>query len=64
MDITAEIIGLMDAGSVQFAELPKVSIRTHADGPDEKAGKEEKTGKEEKAGKNGKNDKGAKNEKK
>ena len=55
MDITAEIIGLMDAGSVQFAELPKVSIRTHADGPDEKAGKEEKTGK---------NDKGAKNEKK
>ena len=58
MDITAEIIGLMDAGSVQFAELPKVSIRTHADGPDEKAGKEEK------AGKNGKNDKGAKNEKK
>ena len=54
----------MDAGSVQFAELPKVSIRTHADGPDEKAGKEEKTGKEEKAGKNGKNDKGAKNEKK
>ena len=55
MDITAEIISRMDAGSVQFAELPKVSIRTHADGPDEKAGKEEKTGK---------NDKGAKNEKK
>lgn len=27
----------MDAGSVQFAELPKVSIRTHADGPDEAA---------------------------
>ena len=52
MDITAEIISLMDAGSVQFAELPKVSIRTHADGPDEKAGK------------NGKNDKGAKSEKK
>ena len=55
MDITAEIISRMDAGSVQFAELPKVSIRTHADGPDEKAGKEEKAGK---------NDKGAKNEKK
>lgn len=45
MDITAEIISRMDAGSVQFAELPKVSIRTHADGPDEKAGKEEKNGK-------------------
>ena len=58
MDITAEIISRMDAGSVQFAELPKVSIRTHADGPDEKAAGEEKTGK------NGKNDKGAKNEKK
>lgn len=61
MDITAEIISRMDAGSVQFAELPKVSIRTHADGPDEKAGKEEKAAREEK---NGKNDKGAKNEKK
>ena len=61
MDITAEIISRMDAGSVQFAELPKVSIRTHADGPDEKAGKEEKAAREEK---NGKNDKGAKSEKK
>ena len=37
MDITAEIISRMDAGSVQFAELPRVSIRTHADGPDEAA---------------------------
>lgn len=37
MDITAEIISRMDAGSVQFAELPKVSIRTHADDPGEKA---------------------------
>ena len=35
MDITAVIISRMDAGSVQFAELPRVSIRTHADGPDE-----------------------------
>ena len=37
MDITAEIISRMDTGSVQFAELPKVSIRTHADGPEEAA---------------------------
>ena len=37
MDITAEIISRMDAGSVQFAELPKVSIRTHADAPEETA---------------------------
>lgn len=58
LDVTGEIIGLMDAGSVQFAELPKVSIRTHADGPDEKAAREEK------AGKNEKNSKGAKSEKK
>lgn len=58
LDVTGEIIGLMDAGSVQFAELPKVSIRTHADGPDEKAAREEK------AAKNEKNSKGAKSEKK
>lgn len=58
LDVTGEIIGLMDAGSVQFAELPKVSIRTHAEGPDEKAAREEK------AAKNEKNSKGAKSEKK
>ena len=55
LDVTGEIIGLMDAGSVQFAELPKVSIRTHAEGPDEKTAREEKAGQ---------NDKGAKSEKK
>lgn len=43
MDITAEIIRRMDAGSVQFAELPKVSIRTHADGPGETAPAEKET---------------------
>ena len=48
LDVTGEIIGLMDAGSVQFAELPKVSIRTHAEGPDEKAAKNEKGAKSEK----------------
>jgi hypothetical protein len=37
VDITSEIIGRMDAGSVTFAELPRVSIRTHADGPEETA---------------------------
>lgn len=37
MDITAEIISRMDAGSVQFAELPRVSIRTQADAPEETA---------------------------
>lgn len=37
MDITAEIISRMDAGNVTFAELPKVSIRTHADAPEEAA---------------------------
>ncbi len=58
LDVTGEIIGLMDAGSVQFAELPKVSIRTHAEGPDEKAAREEKAAKSEK------NSKGAKSEKK
>ena len=42
MDITAEIISRMDAGSVQFAELPRVSIRPHADGPDEAAPAENK----------------------
>lgn len=37
VDITSDIIGRMDAGSVTFAELPRVSIRTHADGPEETA---------------------------
>ena len=37
MDITAEIISRMDASDVTFAELPKVSIRTHADAPEEAA---------------------------
>lgn len=37
MDITAEIISRMDAGNVTFAELPKVSIRTHADAPEDAA---------------------------
>lgn len=42
MDITAEIISRMDAGSVQFAELPRVSIRTQADKPEEAAPAENK----------------------
>ncbi|WP_455552507.1 OmpH family outer membrane protein [Desulfovibrio sp.] len=37
MDITAEIISRMDAGSVSFAALPKISIRTQADKPEEAA---------------------------
>ena len=37
MDITAEIISRMDASDVTFAELPKVSIRTHADALEEAA---------------------------
>lgn len=42
LDITTDIISRMDAGSVTFADLPRVSIRTHADGPGEAAPAEEK----------------------
>ena len=52
LDITAEIISRMDAGSVQFAELPRVSIRTHAEGPGEKTAKDEKAAKNDKNSKN------------
>lgn len=42
LDITGEIIRRMDAGDVKFADLPRVSIRTHAEGPEEAAPAEEK----------------------
>lgn len=37
LDITDEIIRRMDAGSVTFADLPRVSIRTQADTPEDQA---------------------------
>ena len=43
VDITADIQTRMDAGSVEFAELPKVSIRTR---PDADTGKDEAQDKE------------------